>query len=311
MTSSNLALAVGCACVGALGLAACEGSVSMSSRQPVWPSAASGPWLGANADGSTMKVTAPIGVFPLPDSTGIPVEVILTALPAKAKYAAGATVAASFSHRFQVSDSESFATLVANEMGSTDAQGLVRLIVSTPLATGKKFYWRVRAESNDQWGPWSDVRTFTTVASTPTPTPTPTGPTAGKRTPDPAPGTRLPLPDMFGVLQQFSNASDSCPRGLKYINNPWQDRVIDRFRQDDTRWGYNAKPTRTAADNGGVPVVAAGDEAAYHYSAGPDEGSTDVHLVDLLVGHCGPTPTIGWRVFTGEEPGRWTGAGRF
>jgi hypothetical protein len=119
------------------------------------------------------------------------------------------------------------------------------------------------------------------------------------------------LPDMQGVLAQFSNASDSCPRGIKYVNNPWQDRVIDAFRQVDQRWGYNAKPTRTAADNNGVPVIAAGDEAAYHWGDGTRQGSTEVHLVDLLVGHCGPTPFIGWRVFTGEEPGIWTGAGRF
>jgi len=119
------------------------------------------------------------------------------------------------------------------------------------------------------------------------------------------------LPDMQGVLAQFADASDSCPRGIKYVNNPWQDRVIDAFRQQDLRWGYNAKPTRTAADNEGVPVIAAGDEAAYHWGDGTRQGSTEVHLVDLLVGHCGPTPFIGWRVFTGEEPGRWTGAGRF
>jgi hypothetical protein len=120
------------------------------------------------------------------------------------------------------------------------------------------------------------------------------------------------LPDLSGILvAQFSNASDSCPNGLKYVNNPWQDRVIDTFRQIDQRWGYNAKPTRTAADNNGVPVVAAGDEAAYHWGDGARQGSTEVHLVDLLTGHCGPTPTVGWRVFTGEEPGRWTGAGRF
>ena len=101
------------------------------------------------------------------------------------------------------------------------------------------------------------------------------------------------------------------PRGLKYVNNPWQDRVIDAFRQRDSRWGYNGKPTRTAADNNGVPVIAAGDEAAYHFSGGPDQGSPEVHLVDMLGGHCGPSPTITWRVFTGEEPGFWTGAGRF
>ena len=131
------------------------------------------------------------------------------------------------------------------------------------------------------------------------------------RTGTSGPSPTRALPNMEGVLAQFANASDSCPRNLKYVNNPWQDRVIDAFRQQDLRWGYNAKPTRTAADNCGVPVVAAGDEAAYHWGDGTREGSTEVHLVDLLTNHCGPTPTIGWRVFTGEEPGRWTGAGRF
>ena len=135
----------------------------------------------------------------------------------------------------------------------------------------------------------------------------------GPRPPDPPPGVRLPLPDMSAQVGRlggdFSN-SQSCPRGLKYINNPWQDRVIDGFRQIDSRWGYNGKPTKTAADNEGVPVVAAGDEAAYHYSGGPDQGSTEVHLVDMLVSHCG-APSLTWRVFTGEEPGFWSGAGRF
>ena len=116
---------------------------------------------------------------------------------------------------------------------------------------------------------------------------------------------------MQGVLARFSDASDSCPRGIKYVNNPWQDRVIDAFRQIDSRWGYNGKPSRSAADNGGVPVVAAGDEAAYHYGGGPSQGSFDVHLVDMLIAHCGSNPTLTWRVFTGEEAGFWTGAGRF
>ena len=30
----------------------------------------------------------------------------------------------------------------------------------------------------------------------------------------------------------------------------------------------------------------------------------------FLTAHCG-SPVLGWRVFTGEEAVRWTGAGRF
>jgi hypothetical protein len=135
------------------------------------------------------------------------------------------------------------------------------------------------------------------------------------RTPNPAPGQRLPLPDIQGLLVQINNEqpgliNNSCPGGVKYRNNPWLDYMVDRLRLTDTRWGYNAKPTRTAADNGGLPVIAAGDEIAYNWSADPDEGTTNVYLIDILESHCG-TPRLTYRNFTGEEPGKWTGAGRF
>jgi len=136
-----------------------------------------------------------------------------------------------------------------------------------------------------------------------------------RRAPDPVGGARIPMPDVRALVEQTAAArpdllAQSCPGGVKYRNNPWLDYIVDTLRKLDTRWGYNAKPTRTAADNGGVPVIAAGDEIAYHYGAGPDEGSRDVYLIDVLAGHCG-TPSVTWRVFTGEEPGIWTGVGRF
>lgn len=93
---------------------------------------------------------------------------------------------------------------------------------------------------------------------------------------------------------------------------------MDKLRQIDTRWGYNAKPNRGPGDNGGRAVVAAGDEILYNWGSNPDEGNTnEVYAVDMLVAHCGDkssppvSPSLTWRVFTGEEPVRWTGAGRF
>lgn len=135
------------------------------------------------------------------------------------------------------------------------------------------------------------------------------------RAADPPAGQRLPLPDIRAFTEQAAAArpdllAQSCPTGLKYQTNPWLDYMVDRLRTLDTRWGYNAKPTRTSADNGGQPVIAAGDEVAYHYGAGPDEGSRDVYLIDILENHCGPTPRLTYRHFTGEEPGVWTGAGK-
>jgi hypothetical protein len=135
------------------------------------------------------------------------------------------------------------------------------------------------------------------------------------RTPDPAAGQRIPLPDVRAFIQQAAGArpdliAQSCPTGLKYRNNPWLDYMVDQLRTLDTRWGYNGKPTRTAADNGGQPVIAAGDEVAFHYGAGADQDSREVYLIDLLEGHCGSAPRLTYRDFTGEEPGVWTGAGR-
>lgn len=282
---------------------ACEGGM----RSPMSPSAVTGSASALNSDGSNLKADSPLAVSPLFEATNISTTPTLAA-----RSGAGRYERASLSQRFQVSDVEDFANIVSSGMGTTDASGVTRFTVDPALGAGKRYVWRVRAELGDAFGPWSRVMAFTTAGGGGTVTPGPTTPTgSGPRTPDPPPGSRLPLPDMQGVLARFSNASDSCPRGIKYVNNPWQDRVIDAFRQVDTRWGYNGKPNRSAADNNGVPVTAAGDEAAYHYSGGPDQGSPEVHLVDMLVSHCGAGPTLTWRVFTGEEPGFWTGVGRF
>ena len=284
-------------------------------RSPVSPSAVVGSTAALNADGSNLKASAPLAISPLFEATSIPVTPTLSARAGAAVYQTGTVL----SHRFQVSDTDSFAVILATGTGVTDASGVTRWTVDTALPLNKRVLWRVRAELADAVGPWSNVMPFSTTTGTVAVAPPATGgggttPTTNlPRTPDPAPGVRLPLPDLSRLVGpaggDFSN-SQSCPRGLKYINNPWQDRVIDAFRQLDSRWGYNGKPVKTAADNGGVPVTAAGDEAAYHYSAGPDQGSRDVHLVDMLGGHCG-SPSLTWRVFTGEEPGFWSGAGRF
>ena len=291
--------------LGAVMTVACSGTPNSL----VSPSAVLGDTTALNADGSNLKVNQPLPVTPLFELTNVSVAPTLTARGSTGLYQTGAAL----SHRFQVAEADTFATVTVSGMGVTDASGVTRWTVDPPLSAAKRYVWRVRAELNDAVGPWSTTFAFTTAGASTTTTTTSTTTTGGPRTADPAAGQRLPLPDVQNILARYSNASDSCPRGIKYVTNPWLDRVIDAFRLTDTRWGYNGKPTRTAADNNGVPVVAAGDEAAYHYGAGPDQGSPDVHLVDLLVGHCGANPAIGipWRVFTGEERGFWTGAGRF
>ena len=142
-------------------------------------------------------------------------------------------------------------------------------------------------------------------------------PSNSVRAADPAPGTLLGLPEIRGLLTRIHNENpgllaQSCPDpNRKYINNPWLDRMVDRLRQYDTRFGYNKKPTRGPADNGGFPVIAAGDEIVYFSGSGVAEGSRDVFAIDILFGHCGPTPELTYRDFTGQEEAIWTGLGRF
>ncbi len=297
-------------CVAMVACAMFAVACETGTRTPVSPSAVVGGASALNADGSNLKVSSPLALSPLFEQTNTSLKPVLAAKGSTGLYARDAQL----SHRFQVSESDAFSDIVATGTGVSDAAGITRWTVETDLKTDKRYLWRVRAEMGDAVGPWSNVMAFTTVKTGATPT-TAGGGSTGPRPADPAPGTRLPFPSGFqellnsGVGGNFGN-DRSCPRGLKYVNNPWQDQVIDAFRQRDSRWGYNGKPTRTAADNNGVPVVAAGDEAAYHYGAGPDQGSFDVYLVDMLLSHCG-SPALTWRVFTGEEPGFWTGAGRF
>jgi hypothetical protein len=132
---------------------------------------------------------------------------------------------------------------------------------------------------------------------------------------DPDPGTILGLPEVQDLLVRLNarnpvNAVNSCPTGRKYEPNPWQNAMVDGLRAYSTRFGYNAKPTRTAADNNGFPVIAAGDEITYFYGSGPPEGSSQVYAIDILFGHCGPAPEITYRDIA-PEPAVWTGAGRF
>jgi len=284
---------------------ACEGGM----RTPVGPSAVKESSSALNADGSNLKVSQPVPLVPLFEATNVSVSPILAAIGSQGRNVAGGV---GLSYRFQVSETDSFDIVVASGTGAVDASGIVRMTVDPALTAAKRYVWRVRAELSDASGPWSNLGAFTTAGGGGGSTSPGPSPNAGPRPADPPPGQQLPLPDMRGTLARFSDASDSCPRGLKYVNNPWQDRVIDAFRQIDSRWGYNGKPNKDAnIDNNGVPVTAAGDEAAYHYGGGADQGSFEVYLVDMLIGHCGSAPSLTWRVFTGEESGFWTGAGRF
>jgi hypothetical protein len=145
-----------------------------------------------------------------------------------------------------------------------------------------------------------------TTESGPAAGPTPTAPTAN-RAPDPAPGERLPLPDMSGVV---ARVAAEHPDALRNSCGNWEfmDLVVDELRRQDTRWGYNWK-----RGNVGDPSH---DVVDYHYADGTDESSTDVYIIDIIGGHCGDRPSPAWGDVTDVTRnsgtiGRWTGRDRF
>lgn len=239
-------------------------------------------------------------------------------------------------YRFDVAKDAGFESMVAvlTVPRSEDAQ------TSAPLGAvehNQQFFWRVQAGNGSVTSEWSPTVSFRTPEEPagpepppapapppgnpppdPDPSPDPDPPPApppgggGNRAPDPPGGQYLPSPG-YGpsvvqqVAQQFpddlrhSCQEDEGARGWVFL-----DRVVAALRQHDTRWGYNCK-----RGNCGDPSR---DVVSYHAAAGPEvEGARGVWVIDVLTGHCGPSPTPGW-LNHGYEPGGgagWTSRGKF
>ena len=127
---------------------------------------------------------------------------------------------------------------------------------------------------------------------------------SGPRTPDPPAGQRLPLPS-YGpaVAQAVANAfradlNRSCVEAGG--NNIWLFRLVQALRQYDSRWGLNWK--RQVFGDMSQDIV------TYNYGAGPDEDTRNVYGIDVIVGHCGPSPN--WNRHDVTDPAgagaRWT-----
>ena len=126
--------------------------------------------------------------------------------------------------------------------------------------------------------------------------------------PDPEP---LPLPDAYDIVTEMAALHpDWLANSCQDDGGTWQfmDAVVDRLREDDARWGYNWK-----RGNIGDPSE---DVVDYAWGAPPFEESTEVYIIDIIVGHCGGSPAPGFTDVTqatadGGTIGRWTGRGRF
>jgi len=123
------------------------------------------------------------------------------------------------------------------------------------------------------------------------------------RTPDPGPGRILPLPNRLVVVEEVARR---FPADLRAScrdsggNNTWLFRLVDRLRQEDSRWGLNWK--RAVIGDMSQDVI------TYHYGAGADEGSYEVYVIDVIAGHCGSNPQPWWNNVTvlGSRGARFT-----
>jgi hypothetical protein len=123
---------------------------------------------------------------------------------------------------------------------------------------------------------------------------------------DAGPAAPPPLPDEFGVVQALAAerpdllAASCRDQGG---HNEFLFEAVRRLRVRDPRWGLNWK-------RGNVGDLSQ-DAVDYFYAEGEPEGRTEVYIVDIIGGHCGPNPQPAFIDQTeatraGGTIGRWT-----
>lgn len=285
--------------VGVAALLAFSAACSNSSN-PVSPTGSAAPGaVSAVPEGSpTLKANTPGSPQPSPGTTlefgpSNSLSTTLSVSNATATHAASVALA----HRFQLYEGDALIAEPIVPAGS----GRTSWPVSNELKPNTVYRWRARAELAEAYGGWSAFWEFRTPAL----------PVSGaRRTPDPPPGQRLPLPFRAGVVNAaFSARPDLVRRSCQEHGGTWEfmDYLVDKLREEDNRWGYNGK--RGNANDPSQDIV------AYHWGAGPSNGSTQVYIMDIMLSHCG-SPSPAWIDQTGVTAqqgaiGRWTGRGRF
>lgn len=219
-------------------------------------------------------------------------------------------------YRFEVSKSADFGQIVAVVTVPVNGSG------STTMSLGElpyetSYFWRVIGGDGAKQSSYSNTLQFTTMDKPKPPPPPPT--TGGGGVPIGVPtGSGGRAPDGSGLPSYGASVVSAVARAnpgalqnsCQDSGGNWQfmDQVVDTLRTYDTRWGYNGK--RGNVNDPSKDVI------TYHYGSGPDEGSTQVYIIDIIGGHCGSTPSPIWNDVTGVTLqsgtiGRWTGRGRF
>lgn len=204
------------------------------------------------------------------------------AAPTVTAQSTGNTVSVSWS---AVAGAAAYQLLAATSPGGpalySQAFGAGQTSVSYPGVPAGTYYLRV-AVANSCGGQAASTDAVVTV----------TPPAGGSRTPNPpspTPPNYLPLPDRSAVAAEMgrlypNELRNSCVETGG--NNTWLFRLVQRLRQEDTRWGLNWKRARVGDMSQ--------DVVTYNYGPEGDEGTLYVHVVDVIVGHCGGNPGAAW-----------------
>jgi hypothetical protein len=172
-------------------VSACTGSP----QSPTSPSATRGGTTAATAaDGSTLKVKAPVPFTPTADERADSRRPTLVWGNAVGSYAEGAVA-------YQIEVSDIGAVLYERTVSETPNTG--SHVVDLELAYDKQYFWRIRAALGSDTGPWSNYESFRTplapVSVAPPNTPSGDG-TVG-------PARSIPFNEAFDLIVNTHNGS--------------------------------------------------------------------------------------------------------
>ena len=216
-------------------------------------------------------------------------------------------------YRFEVSNNADMNPAMAVVTVNPGSDGNTTMSLGE-LPYNTVMYWRVHGTDGGKQSNYSQTMSFKT-GPPPVVVPPPGGGGGVPGGVPKGPGGRGPagggLPDMFYIVKAVAQANPAAlQNSCQSHGGSWQfmDQVVDTLRTYDTRWGYNGK-----RGNANDPSH---DAIAYNYGSGPDQNSTDVYIIDIVAGHCGPTPGPSWNDVTGitlssGTIGRWISRGRF
>jgi hypothetical protein len=105
--------------------------------------------------------------------------------------------------------------------------------------------------------------------------------------PPPTPGSGPP--NEYQTVIDIANANPGAlTNSCQGFGGSWQfmDLVVEALRSGDTRWGYNCKR--------GDCNDPSEDAISYYWGSGSPTNSSQVYIIDIIGGHCGPDPSPEW-----------------